>query len=148
MSICISAHCLCCVVVFQGYDLTLTLPGETVSTWSSDDQAALLADLAAFYADSSLTFSTTATSDVNGVLVIVVNVLGFSTATSADTSYDLISSGGIQLQSNQFSLVTASASEPAISCKAGFSIPSTSTLGFCADTDACLTVTSMIPYDS
>jgi hypothetical protein len=131
----------------EGYDLSLTIPGETVSTWSSADADALLTELAVFYDDSNLKFSVFASADVSGVLVIVVKVIGFSTETSAFTSYDFIASGQLLLSSSQFASVTATASAPSIGCSAGYSIPSSSSENICTETDGCLAVNlATYPY--
>jgi hypothetical protein len=104
-----------------GYDLSVTFPGETVSSWSSADEDQLLADLTAFYNDPLLSFSVTSHTDVNGLLVVVLNVLGFPSSSSAETSHDLISSGGFHLESPQFSSATADATHPGLTCGLGYS---------------------------
>jgi hypothetical protein len=119
--------------------LSLSFPGETVSSWSSEDETLLLANLASFYNDPSLFFTVSSRTDVDGVLVVVVNVLGFATSSSASTAHDIIASGGLQLADSQFSSVTATASVPGISCSMGFSTADSSDV--CSDTDGCLTVT-------
>jgi len=122
-----------------GYDLSLAFPGETVSSWSSEDETLLLANLASFYNDPSLFFTVSSRTDVDGVLVVVVNVLGFATSSSASTAHDIIASGGLQLADSQFSSVTATASVPGISCSMGFSTADSSDV--CSDTDGCLSDT-------
>jgi len=103
------------------YDLSLTIPGETVSSWSVDDETLLTRNLESFYNDPNLSFTVSSHTDVNGNLVVVVNVLGFSTLASATTSQDLISGGGLLLLDSAFASVTATASAPGISCSLGFS---------------------------
>jgi len=120
-----------------GYDLSLTIPGETVSDWSADDETLLIANLMSFYNDPILSFTLLSLTDVNGNLVIVVNVLGFSTMSSVTFSYDLILGGGLVLSDSAFSSVTSTASTPGLSCSMGFSTTSSSDV--CSDTDACLT---------
>jgi hypothetical protein len=122
-----------------GYVLSLTIPDETVFSWSADDEALLIANLIFFYNDPNLSFSVLSHADVSGNLVILVNVLGFSTSTSATTSHGLISSGGLQLSDSAFSSVTATASTPEISCSIGYSTTDSSDI--CSDTDACLAAT-------
>ncbi len=119
--------------------MSLAFPGETVSSWSSEDEALLLANLVSFYNDPSLFFTVSSRTDVDGVLAVVVNVLGFATSSSASTAHDIIASGGLQLADSQFSSVTATASVPSISCSMGFSTADSSDV--CSDTDGCLTVT-------
>jgi len=129
-----------------GYDLSITFPGETVSSWSSADEDQLLADLTAFYNDPNLSFSVSSHTDVAGVLVVVINVLGFSTSSSATTSHDSIASGGFHLGSSQFSSATATATEPGLTCGRGYSTIDSSDV--CSDTDACLTATCTANGDS
>ncbi len=116
------------------YDLTLTFPSETVASWTARDEALLLADLAAFYNDDSLEFIITTREDVNGQMVIVVQVLGFSTMDSATTSYESVQANGIVLEDASFADVTAYASRPVSSCSMGFTADSS---GNCLDTNGC-----------
>jgi len=97
----------------------------------------LIANLVSFYNDPNLSFTVSSHTDVDGNLVVVVNVLGFSTSTSATTSHDLISGGGLHLLDSSFSFISATASTPGISCSMGFSTTDSSDV--CSDTDACLT---------
>jgi hypothetical protein len=116
------------------YDLTLAFPSETVASWTARDEALLLADLAAFYNDDALEFIITTREDVNGQLVIVVQVLGFSTMDSATTSYESVQANGIVLEDASFADVTAYASRPVSSCSMGFTADSSAN---CLDTDGC-----------
>jgi hypothetical protein len=126
---------LCCS---QGYDVSLSIPGESLSSWSSDDEALLLANLESFYGDPNLYCTVSSRTDLNGVLVVVVNVFGFSTSSLATSSSGNVSSGGLHLSDSRFSSITATASTPSLSCDRGFSTADSSNV--CTDTDACFTV--------
>jgi hypothetical protein len=122
------------------YELTLTVPGETVSSWTSSDATALLAALTSFYNDENLSFVITSSADIGGSLTLVIHVNGFLLQTSVNDSYDVIAGGELRL-SGDFTSVTATASEPTLGCAPGSSVSSGSELctlipDFCSSSPA------------
>jgi hypothetical protein len=105
---------------------------KSTLTVSSTHWALVLANLAAYYDNDSIILFITSHADVNGDLVIVVHVLGFSTNSAATASYDDISTNGIHWTDSAFGDVITSVSVPALSCSNGYSTDSS---GNCADTD-------------
>ena len=121
-----------------GYDLSMTFPNETVSSWTVHDENALLVALVEAYGnDASLSFVITARVDVNGVLVVTVTVLGFNTLSSVTDSFDAVSASGIDFASNDYDFrgIGMSAAEPFMACNMGFSA---GTDGVCSDSDGCI----------
>jgi len=121
-----------------GYDLALTFPNETVSSWTVHDENALLTALADAYGnDSSISFLINTHEDVNGVLVITVTVLGFPTLSAATSSYEAVSASGLDLTSEEYDFrgASSSASAPALACNIGYSA---GTDDVCSDTDGCI----------
>ncbi len=84
------------------YQMVITFPSETVSTWSSEDEAAFLQDLISFYNDDQLTFIISSRVDVSGQLTLTVEIIGFPTSSSAEESYTSVSANGLTLQSSAF----------------------------------------------
>jgi hypothetical protein len=117
-----------------GYEMVVSFPSETVSTWTSADEEAFLQDLIAFYNDDHLTFFITSCVDISGQLTITVEVVGFPTSSSAWESYTGVSTNGLALSSSAFSDITTTASAPALGCSAGFSL----TADVCENTDGCV----------
>jgi len=121
-----------------GYDLALTFPNETVSSWTVHDENALLTALADAYGnDASISFLINTHEDVNGVLVITVTVLGFPTLSAATSSYEAVSASGLDLTSEEYDFrgASSSASAPALACNIGYSA---GTDDVCSDTDGCI----------
>ncbi len=121
-----------------GYDLALTFPNETVSSWTVHDENALLTALADAYGnDASISFVINSHEDVNGALVITVMVLGFPTLSSVTASYEAVSASGLDFTSEEYDFrgVSSSASAPAMACNIGFSA---GTDDVCSDTDGCI----------
>jgi len=121
-----------------GYDIALILPGESTSSWTDEDTAALVASLQNFYGDSNLFISVTAIVNSDGGLVLTVNVLGFTTLSGATASSESVSANGIVFTdstSSRFAGMLASASAPGISCQTGFT---TDSVGICVDTNGCI----------
>jgi len=106
------------------YQMVITFPSETVSTWSSEDEAAFLQDLISFYNDDQLTFIISSRVDVSGQLTLTVEIVGFPTSSSAEESYSSVSANGLTLQSSAFADITTIASAPALGCSAGFELDS------------------------
>jgi len=105
------------------YDLTLTIPGDSVGSWTADDASALLAALTSVYNDATLQFVIKSSSDVGGVLQLVVQVIGFHQQDLANDSYALIAGGGLRF-SGRFASVATTASEPVKGCASGLSVHS------------------------
>jgi len=121
-----------------GYDVALIFPGESSSSWTDEDTAALVASLQNFYGDSNLFISVTAIVNSDGGLVVTVNVLGFTTLSGATASSESVSANGIVFTdstSSRFAGMLASASAPGISCQTGFT---TDSVGICVDTNGCI----------
>jgi hypothetical protein len=113
--------------------LTFDMTGETTLTWTADDLDAFLSALAAFYGDESLNFVVLSNTDVNGNLLIEVQVSGFASETLATASYTDVSGQSSMPLGEQFGSTSFYCSAPANLCFPGYGEVD----GICLEIDGC-----------
>ncbi len=71
-----------------GFVLALTVVGESTSTWTAANEAALSLELTNYFADRNLDIVILSFVDLNNDLVVTVVVSGFLYQSQAQTSYN------------------------------------------------------------